>query len=336
MFAVQLLSLLLAAATSNSLAFVAGAIPDAAVSSGVMELSSMSLAPDDGHWTVAKGTLPGYTIRRTVPEVRLQFTVADDKGRLLTAVSSADLHILDNRVNVPRLRDFRRMEDLPLQVALLLDVSDSVEKAALRELEATRFFVAHVVQPQTDRISLMTFSSELRLWQSSTGNRDALNRALVHISQRGSITNLYDSVFRACLDQFAPPEGGEQAQRILLLISDGEDTGSLHTVADAISAAQRREVQIYALSVHKGRLLTSGDGVMKQLAESTGGQLFVAASEKDFPAVFGAMEQQMRTQYAVSFQPAEQSPGFHTVQIEMAGGPKLRVHARSGYFLDPQ
>jgi Ca-activated chloride channel family protein len=336
MFVVQLLSLLLAAATSSSVAFASGALPEATAFNGAVELSSVTLAPDEGHSTIAKATLPGYTIRHTVPEVRLQFTVADDHGRLLNSISSADLHVLDNRVAVPHIRDFTRMEDLPLQVALVVDVSDSVEKTALREQQATQFFVAHVVQPQTDRVALMTFSSDLRLWQRSTGDRDALNRALAHISQRGSTTNLYDSVFRACLDQFTPPEAGDPAQRILLLVSDGEDTGSLHTMADAISAAQRREIQIYALSVHKGRMFTPGDGVMKELADSTGGQLFVAAGEKDFPALFAAMEQQMRTQYAVSFQPAEQSPGFHTVQIEMAGGPKLRVHSRSGYFLDTQ
>jgi len=143
-------------------------------------------------------------------------------------------------------------------------------------------------------------------------------------------------VYHACLEQFSPSQHGDSAQRILVLISDGEDTGSLHTMADAISAAQRREVQVYALSVHKARQSPPGDSALKRLAESTGGQLYVAASEKDFPGLFAAMEQQMRSQYAVSFQPVDKSPGFHTVQIEMAGGPKFRIHARNGYFLDTQ
>ena len=336
MFTVRYLSLMLVLITWNTLAYAAEALPEAIASSGVVDRPSASVSAGDLNLTIAKATLPGFTIRRTVPEVRLQFTVADAQGRLLKSISSADLHILDNRIAVPRIRDFTRMDDLPLQVGILLDVSDSVEKTALRERQVTQFFLKHIVRPETDRVALMAFGNEVKLWQRSTGDWDALNRALANISQRGYITNLYDSVYHACLDQFAPSEDGDPAQRILVLISDGEDTGSLHAMGDAISAAQRREVQIYALSVHKARQSSPGDSVLKQLAESTGGQLYVAATEKDFPALFAAMEQQMRTQYAVSFQPVDKTPGFHTVQIEMAGGPKLRIHARNGYFLDAQ
>ena len=285
-------------------------------------------------FTIAKAVLPGYTIRTTVPEVRLQFTVADDQGRLLKSISSGDVRVIDNRVTVRRIRDFSRRENLPLQVGILLDVSDSVERDALRERRATQYFVTHILRPETDRAALMAFSHELRLWQRSTGERDTLTQALERVPQRGHITYLYDSVYHACLDQFSPVQEDESAQRILVLISDGEDTGSLHPIADAISAAQRREVQIIALSVHSARQSAPGDKFLKQLAESTGGQLYIAAAERDFPAIFSAMEQQMRTQYTVTFQPADRTPGFHTLQIEVAGDQKLRIHTRNGYYFD--
>ena len=95
-----------------------------------------------------------------------------------------------------------------------------------------------------------------------------------------------------------------------MLISDGNDTGSLRSLSEAVGAAQRREIQIFAVSVHPARGVFEGDQTLKRLADSTGGQFFVASSEKDFPAIFAAMEQQMRTQYSVSFQPATQSPDF--------------------------
>ena len=63
-----------------------------------------------------------------------------------------------------------------------------------------------------------------------------------------------------------------------------------------------------------------GDKVLKQLAESTGGQLYVVSTEKDFPLLFSATEQQLRTQYFVSFRPVDLTPGFHTVKIQLAGG----------------
>ena len=106
-------------------------------------------------------------------------------------------------------------------------------------------------------------------------------------------------------------------------------------MADAISAAQRSEIQIFALSVHSPAQVAPGDKVLKQLADATGGQLYVASTEKDFPAIFSAMEQQMRTQYSVSFQPVDQTPGFHSLSdSSWTAGRRLRVHARHGYYFD--
>ena len=283
---------------------------------------------------IANAVLPDYTIRRTVPEVRIQFTVADNQGRLLHSLSSGDLHILDDRVAVPQIRNFSRLDDLPLQVGLLLDASDSVQKAATRERQAIHFFVQHVLRPQTDRAALMAFSSDFRLWQPSTGDPDALNQTLTKVRQLGFATFLYDGVYRACMEQFPASPEGDYAQRVLVLITDGYDTGSLHTLADAVAAAQRSEVQIFALSVHSARIQADGDKALRRLADATGGQFYLAASEKDFPAIFTAMEQQMRTQYSVSFQPATQARGLHAVSIEVAGGERLRVHARQAYFYD--
>ena len=285
-------------------------------------------------WTVAKALLPGYTIRHTVPEVRIQFTVADDRGRLLRSLSGTDFRILDNHSAVSQISNFSRLDDLPLQIGILLDVSDSVQKTAVRERKAAEFFVQHILRPQTDRAALLAFGSEIRLWQRSTGDRDALSQALANGKQLGYSTYLYDGVYRACREQFPAPEDGDIAQRILILITDGDDNGSLHSLGDAISAAQRREIQIFALSVHSPRFVADGDRILRRIADDTGGQFYVASSEKDFPAIFAAMEQQMRTQYAVSFQPGEQTPGFHVVKIEMAGQQALRVHARQGYFYD--
>jgi VWFA-related protein len=308
--------------------------PDADASGTGADLSVVSPAAGDLNLTLAKATLPEFTIRRTVPEVRLQFTVADDHGRDLKPISSDDLQIFDNRTAVARIRDFSRTEGLPLEVGILLDVSDSVDKNAQRERQVATYFLNRVVRSSTDRVVLMAFSNEVTLLQQSTGDRDVLNRALAKVPQRGYLTYLYDSVYRVCVDRFTPLQADKPSQRILLLISDGEDTGSLHPLADVISAAQRSDIQVYAVSVHPSRQSPPGDKVLKQLADSTGGQLYVVSTEKDFPALFSSMERQLRTQYFVSFQPADLTPGFHTVRIELAGGGKAEVHSRRGYYFD--
>jgi len=310
------------------------ASPEASPAGSAAEASALNPTFGRNSLTIAKAVLPGYTIRHTVPEVRLQFTVADGQGRLLQSLTSGDFRILDNRDAVLQIREFTRLNDLPLQIGILLDVSDSVKKSAARQRQAAQFFVQHVLHPETDRAALIAFSNEVRLWQHSTGDRDALGQAVAIIRQLGYATYLYDGVYRACVDQFPSSTNDDVAQRILVLITDGNDTGSLHTLADAISVAQRHDIQIFALSIHPARVIADGDKTLQRLADATGGQFFLANSEKDFSQVFTAMEQQMRTQYSVSFQPAAQTPGFHTVRIEIAGKEALRVHARQGYFYD--
>jgi Ca-activated chloride channel family protein len=285
-------------------------------------------------WTLAKSIFPGYTIRRTVPEVRLQFSVADEHGRLVTNLSPSDLRLFDNQSAVLRIHHFSRLEDLPLQLGILLDVSDSVQKTASREKLATQFFVQHVLQPQTDRAFLMAFAANVKLWQPSTGDLPALRQTLERIQQLGYATNLYDGLFSACLGQFPETNGPKAAQRIIVLFSDGDDTGSLHGIRDVVALAQRNEIQIFALSIHARRKSTTGDEVLQRLADETGGQFYVAASDKEFSAIFTEMEQQMRTQYAVSFQPQQETAGFHALRLELAGPQKMRVHARQGYYFE--
>ena len=121
-------------------------------------------------------------------------------------ISSDDLQIFDNRLAVPRIRDFSRTEGIPLEIGILLDVSDSVEKNAQRERQVTRYFLDRVVRSSADRVALMAFSNDVTLVQQSTGDRDVLSRALAKIPQRGHLTYLYDSVYRVCVDRFTPLE----------------------------------------------------------------------------------------------------------------------------------
>ena len=287
-------------------------------------------------FTPPNTTQPSYTIRRTASEVRLQFSVADERGRLVTDLSADDIRIVDDNDPVARIRQFTRADDLPLQIGLLLDVSDSVQKTLLREKQATTAFVERVMRPQADRAFVMAFGRDVRLWQDSTGDPEVLNQAVLRIHQLGYTTSLYDSIFYACRNQYPSTSGEFGMQRILLLLSDGQDTGSFHGMADAIAQAQRREIQIYALSFHPGRKVAPGDATLRRLADETGGQLYVASSDKDLSAIFAAMERQMHSQYYVSFPPGRPTPGFHDLRIETTHNRNLRIHARQGYYFDAQ
>ncbi len=110
--------------------------------------------------SVDLSTAPGYTISRTVPEVRLQFTVADEHGRLVQNLSPDDIRILDDQSPVAKFQDFARDENLPLRLGIILDVSDSVKRALSEEKAAALEFLDRVLRPQTDRAFVMAFGGK--------------------------------------------------------------------------------------------------------------------------------------------------------------------------------
>lgn len=284
--------------------------------------------------TVLAASAAGYTIHRDVPEVRLQFTVADDRGKLITGLTARDVRVFDNQSPVSEFHEFLRQDDLPLQIGILLDVSDSVQKTLVREKVATRLFLQQVLRPQSDRAFLLAFSSDLRLWQSPIGDRTQLQNAAQKIDSPGSTTNLYDALFYTSRNYFAPSADEAAVQRIIVLFSDGNDTGSLHTLADTIAQAQRRDIQIYAIAVHRKGWNLRGDETLAYIADTTGGHFYVANTEKDFPALFDAMAQQMRTRYTLSFPPARDTAGFHSLRLETTIPQRVQVHARQGYYFE--
>jgi Ca-activated chloride channel family protein len=295
---------------------------------------SLSGVSGDQSWTLANSILPAYTFRSTVLEVHLQFSVADEHGRLVTSLSANDFRIVDDQSAIQRIRQFSRVEDLPLQIGILLDVSDSVKKNVVHEKVATQFLLQQVLRPQTDRAFLMGFGHDVKVWQPSTGDLTALLQAVERIQQLGYTTNLYDGLFSACFGQFPQAREQDGAQRVIVLFSDGEDTDSLHGMPDVIALAQRQEIQIFALSIHPRSKPTPGDEVLRRLADETGGQFYVATSDKQLSTIFTEMEQQMRTQYNVSFQPQKETPGYHSLRLELTGPQKMRVCARQGYYFD--
>ena len=108
--------------------------------------------------------------------------------------------------------------------------------------------------------------------------------------------------------------------RVIIVISDGEDTGSRHGLSDVIAAAQRNEIQIYTLNVHLKKRSYPGEGSSAELADETGGRFFVANSAPEADAIFSELEQELRTQYYVSFRPQAKCPA--TTRCRWSAGPE--------------
>jgi Ca-activated chloride channel homolog len=279
------------------------------------------------------GNAPAYTFRHDVPEVRLQFTVADQGGKLVSDLSSSDVHVFDNQTEVPRFNAFERNENLPLQIGLVLDTSDSVKRILPREKKAAVDFLQSVMRPQGDSAFVVAFGGDVKTWQTPTSDRQQLVNAIARLHEPAWGTRVYDALYAACSSPPAASGEGTALHRAIILLSDGDDTDSLHSLDDVIAAAQRAEVQIYPLTIHASKVLHRGDRVLQHLADGSGGRFYVAASAQELGAAFSQIEQDLRTQYLLSFSPSQQSePGFHSLRIEVRTPQKLQVRARQGYY----
>jgi VWFA-related protein len=264
--------------------------------------------------------------------VRLQFTVADEQGRVIQDLSPDEVRIFDNQSPVVRFNDFERAQDLPLHIGLILDTSDSVKRVLPDEKAAAVNFLQQIMRPQTDIAFIMGFGGDIKLWQDSTANRQELINAIGRLKQPGWGTRLFDALYSACDGQLANNGDGKLVHRAVVVLSDGDDTQSFRSLSNAIAAAQRSEIQIYALTIHPQGAVDRGDRILQRLADATGGRLYVAPSSRDLGAAFAQIEQDLRTQYYVSFPPQQSTPGYHALRIEVRPAQKLEIHARKGYY----
>jgi len=276
--------------------------------------------------------IPGYTLRRDVPEVRLQFTVADEQGRVVQDLSPNDVRIFDNQAPVRRLNDFERAQDLPLRLGLVVDTSDSVKRVLADEKTAAANFLDRVMRPQSDTAFVMAFGGDIKIWQTSTGSRHDLMDAIARLKQPGWGTRFFDALYLACSGELHSVGNDRLAHRAVVVLSDGDDTDSIHSLRDVVAIAQRSEIEIYALTIRTGKMAHRGDQILQHLADTTGGRMYVAQSSNDLDAAFAQIERDLRTQYYVSFQPQQPTPGFHSLRLEVRPSQKLEVHARQGYY----
>ena len=279
---------------------------------------------------------PGYTYRRDIQEVRLQFAVADEQGEAVHDLTSGEVRVFDDQTAVTHFNEFERDDNLPLQIGLLVDTSDSVRRVLPEEKAAAARFLQRILRPQTDSAFVIGFGGDVKLWQPPTSNKGQLLDAIARLKEPGWGTRFYDALYSACDGQLMGDGSGKILHRALVVLSDGDDTQSLRGLRDVSQLAVRGEIQIFALTIRSGKPDERGDLVLRRLTEATGGRTYVAPSSGELDGAFAQIEQDLRTQYYVSFAPQGSKPGFHSLRVEVRAPQKLQVHARQGYFAVPE
>jgi VWFA-related protein len=277
-----------------------------------------------------------------IRRVRLPITVTDKKGNFVPGLTKNDFTILEDRVpqTIETFSD-DLSQTTPLYVAVLMDTSGSTAGKLKFQQEASMNFISTVVKPRKDRVLFATFDDEINLMQDFTDKLDLLDKAVYNVKKVGTHTALFDAIWQFCDEKMRSVPG----RRVLLVVTDGEDTYSRANIRDAIDIAQRTETTIFAISTKAGFLATvpgveagqvsdKKDKDLQTLAEETGGAAFFTGDMVNLERSFTKISKELRAQYLVTYNPTNKSydGSFRKIDVKLSEGRgELKVRTKRGY-----
>lgn len=283
---------------------------------------------------------PGQIITETT-NVRLAVSIVDKNNRFITDLTQTDFQVYEDGV-LQKIESFRPESDLPLDVAVLMDTSNSVKPKLKFEKDAAVSFLYTMLQSRRDRALYATFDSEIELHQDFTNRIDLLSQAIDKVKARGE-TRLYDAIYSVCEEKMFATSG---RRRAMVIITDGEDTVSERTLKDAIDIAQRSETTVFIIStkaggffgVEAGTVDRREDRDLKKLAEETGGRAFFTGQVIELERSFSAIAKELRSQYLIAYSPTnEKFDGkFRAIDIRLMEKKDLKIRAKKGYTAVPR
>jgi VWFA-related protein len=273
------------------------------------------------------------TIRKTVNEVNVVFTVTDKHGRYVKDLQKDQFKVVDDNKPAEQINSFAKETDLPLQVGLLVDASNSVRDRFKFEQESAIEFLNQTIRPRYDSAFVIGFDVTPEVTQDFTDNTEALSKG-VRALRPGGGTAMYDALYFACRDKLLKTRPPGAVRRAIILLSDGDDNQSHVTREEAIEMAQRADVIVYTISTNISGMKQKGDKVLERIADATGGRAFFPFQIRDVANAFAEIQDELRSQYALSYKPADfRSDGrYRTIEIVALDRKNLRVRSRRGYF----
>jgi len=258
---------------------------------------------------------PTFSTRLDVVRVDVLVT---DRDQIVRGLSPADFQIRDD--GVLQQVDLVSFEQLPVNVLLALDASDSVTGERLEQLRQAGRALLDRLAPE-DRAALLTFSHAVALREAPTPEVGRVRVALDRVEAAGG-TALFDGTYAALM--LGETDVGRD---LLIVFSDGVDTSSWLSAEGVLGAARRSDLVVYGVSVRG----TERPDFLRRLSELSGGTLFEVESVKDVGALFVRILDEFRQRYLVSFSPrGVSSDGWHQLDVRVRGR-RAAVRARAGY-----
>jgi Ca-activated chloride channel family protein len=265
--------------------------------------------------------------------VNIFVNVTDQNGSIVGELTRDDFAVFEDG-RPQEISIFERQSELPLNLTLAIDTSGSVRKDMSEEAAAARRF-AHAILRQQDQMSVLQFATTVRELTPFTNKLSVIDRGLGELHSDWA-TALYDAI---C--QGSESLGGREGRKVLVIVSDGDDTAKSSTYEQALEAALRNEVMIYSvidvpIEASAGRD-TGGEHALITLAEQTGGKHFYV-SDGGLDKAFARVSDDLRTQYLIGYYPHHQVPGtnFHrvTITIPRAAADEFNIRNKTGYYAD--
>ena len=283
-------------------------------------------------------------------------SVLDKQRRFVTTLRQEDIRLLEDGV-AQQISSFEQETNAPLSLALLVDTSASQEKVLKDEQAAAGAFVRSVLRPEKDTAAVLSFTGLTRIEQPATSDSARLLAAVDSLKVR------YTEESPECNDDDAPEEvqlrcrtgvwdavvlsvqevlskTPEHTRRAVILLSDGDDTSSRIRIYQAVEYAVRNNTVVYSIGI-RDKNFKFGEmrrDFLKDISERTGGRAFVPKRPEDLPAAFAQIEQELRSQYLISYTPSNRTRdgSFRKLQLEITNPAlrkqNLRLLYRQGYY----
>jgi Ca-activated chloride channel family protein len=256
-------------------------------------------------------------------EVRLPVTVTNKK-ELIIGLQRGDFAVFEDGVQQDVTFFTSDASNPPVYVGVLMDTSPSTAGKLQFSREAAKNFIFTVTRLRKDKAAFMTFDHQIQLHQDFTDKLDLLDRAVDRVKKVGSQTAMYDAVWEFSDQKLRSVAG----RRVIVIITDGDDTFSRAELKDAIDIAQRTETTIFAIStkagflgsvpgVDAGTVKDKGDKDLTRLAEETGGQAFFSGDMLELERSFTRISKELQGQYIITYRPKNQEYDGRERKIEV-------------------
>ena len=279
----------------------------------------------------------------TTINVTLPVTVTDKNNRFMTELKQTDFEIIEDKTP-QTIISFNPLSNLPIDVAMLMDTSNSVKPKLKFERDAAYSFLETVLKYRQDRALFATFDSQVVLHQDLTNRLDLLTKAIDKIKAQGA-TRMYDAIYSVCEEKMMSPTSTGR-RRVMVVITDGEDTESERALQDAIEIAQSSETTVYVIStksggffgVQAGTVDRREDKDLKRLAEDTGGRAFFTAEVIELEKSLTQITRELRNQYMIAYEPTNNiyDGKERRIEVKLPNHKGLKVRTKTGYKAVPR